>query len=140
LLDDEQKARLIVNSFRESQSESDSGSPVVRTEHTLNEGIPVVQDPVCNQFVAALRSWPIGQIETGITLTDEQHATLHEVAAAAYRAAGRLVTPCRAEHRLTTVRRLDSDKWLDVSKNTLDASISTCNKVRASAPVGPQQN
>ena len=109
-LDDEQKARLILNSFRESQSKSDSGSPVVRTEHTLNEGIAVVQDPICNQFVTALRSWPIGQIETGITLTDEQHAALHEVAAAAYRAAGRLVTPCQAEHRLTPVRRLDSER------------------------------
>jgi hypothetical protein len=72
--------------------------------------------------VAALRSWPIGQIETGITLTDEQHATLHEVAAAAYRAAGRLVTPCRAEHRLTPVRRLDSEREkLEALRQGIDA-------------------
>jgi hypothetical protein len=92
LLDDEQKARLIVDSL------------------TLNKGIALVEDSVCNQFVAAFRSWPIGQIENGITLTDEQHAALYEVAAAAYRAADRLATPCRAEHRLTLVRHLDSER------------------------------
>jgi hypothetical protein len=120
LLDDEQKARLIVD----SQSKSDNGSPFVRTEHTLNEGIALVEDTVCNQFVAALRSWPNGQIENGITLTDEQHAASLEVAAAAYRAAGRLVTPCRAEHGLTPVRRLDSER------ETLEALRQGLDEVR----------
>jgi hypothetical protein len=79
-LDDEQKARLVAIDFsRKSLSKFDQGE-----RRTANGGIPddgsdAARDPVCRQWVAILRSWPVRQVESAISLSDEQHADLHMI-------------------------------------------------------------
>ena len=46
-----------------------------------------------------------------ISLSDEQHADLHDLTAAVYRATGGLVGACPAEDSLTTLGRLDAKQW-----------------------------
>jgi hypothetical protein len=106
-LDDEQKARLTVSSFRASQPKSDGDS---RNSHASNNRIDPGQNAICGRWVAALRGWPIREIARGMRLSDEQQAALHEVAAATYRAAGDLLTSCPGENPLTPVGRLDADR------------------------------
>jgi hypothetical protein len=108
LLDDEQKGRLLVNLSPNSQPKSDKDAAVATKDNTFANGMDAQQDPICRQWVAALRNWPIRQIESRITLSDEQYAALHEVAAATYRAAAGLVMSCPAEKPLTPVGRLDA--------------------------------
>ena len=50
------------------------------------------------------------QIEDGIQLSDEQHAALHEVAAAFYHAVSGLVSSCPAENPLTPLGRLEAEQ------------------------------
>ena len=69
----------------------------LQTEHSL-----------CQQWVINLRSWPVRQIEDGTSLSDQQHATLYELTAAIYRAAGRLGTSCNADDRFTPPGRLEA--------------------------------
>jgi hypothetical protein len=122
LLDDEQKARLVVNFSHNSQPKSDRDAPVGENEHRFANGIDAKQAPVCRQWVAALRTWPIREIDTGMSLSDEQRAALYEVAAAIYRAAGGLVMSCPAETPLTPVGRLDAEqKTLQAMRQGVDA-------------------
>jgi LTXXQ motif family protein len=106
-LDDEQKARLAVSSFLASQPKSDADS---RNSYVFYDRIDPGQNAGCGYWLTALRSWPIREIARGITLSDEQHAALHEVAAATYRAAGDLLMSCPAENPLTPVGRLDVER------------------------------
>jgi hypothetical protein len=106
-LDDEQKARVAVSSFFSSQPKSDGDS---RNSYTFYDRIDPEQDAVCGYWVTALRGWPIREIARGMRLSDDQHAALHDVAAANYRAAGDLLRSCPAENRLTPVSRLDAER------------------------------
>ena len=54
-----------------------------------------------------LRSLPVRQIENDITLSDEQHAALYDLASSVYRAAGNMVASCHSENHLTPVGRFD---------------------------------
>jgi hypothetical protein len=106
---------------------------------------------------AALRSWPIGEIARGMRLSDQQHAALHEVAAATYRAAGDLLASCPTDNPLTPVGRLDAEReemrallfginaiqpvladFEDTlnadQKKSLDAMVNSSPNFRASAP------
>src|SRR5262249_8109459 len=76
-LDDEQKARLDVSSFLASQPQPDADS---RNSYVFYDRIDPGQNAVCGYWLTALRSWPIREIARGITLSDEQHAALYEVA------------------------------------------------------------
>jgi hypothetical protein len=125
LLDDEQKARLAVSFARDSQPKSDQKpdreTRPVAGDHSDN-AIDAEQEPACRQWAATFRSWPVRQIETAIPLTDEQHAALHEVTAAVYRAAGGVVMACPVEIRLTPLGRLDTaQKQLDALRRGIDA-------------------
>ena len=62
----------------------------------------------CQEWVAALRSWPIKQIEDRASLSDEQHASLYELTAVIYRAAGKLSSVCDADDHITPPGRLDA--------------------------------
>ena len=106
-LDDEQKARLAVSSFRAAQPKSDGDS---RNSYDSYDRIDPEQDAICGHWIAALRSWPIGEIARGMKLSDQQHAALHEVAAATYRAAGDLQASCPVENPLTPVGHLDAER------------------------------
>ena len=86
-LNDEQKARLVAKDFpRKSllRSRRTPDSKWPRHRRRLQRA----PDPVCRQWVAILRSWPVSQIESVISLSDEQHADLHDLTAAIYRATG----------------------------------------------------
>ena len=122
LLDDEQKARLVLSSFRDSQPKSERDAVGTGSKHGLDDGVDPGQDAVCRQWIPALRTWPIKEIETAMTLSDDQHAALYEVGAAIYRAAGGLVVSCRVESRLTPVGRLDTQREkLQTLRRAIDA-------------------
>jgi hypothetical protein len=105
-LDDEQKARLAVSSFRASQPKNGASDNSYGPYDRIDPG----QDAICGHWVPAFRSWPMGEIARGMRLSDQQHAALHEVAAATYRAAGDLLASCPAENPLTPVGRLDAER------------------------------
>jgi hypothetical protein len=106
-LDDEQRARLSVSSFLNSQPKPDGES---RNSYAFDDRIGPEQDAICGYWLTALRSWPIREIAPEVRLSDEQHAALHDVAAASYRAAGDLLRSCPAEIRLTPVGHLDAER------------------------------
>ncbi len=145
-LDDEQKARLVAIDFsRKPQPDSDRGARPP-ANGVADTGSKAEQDPVCHQWVVILRSWPVGQIENAISLSDEQHAALHDVAAAMYRATGTLVATCPAEDRLTPLGRLDAkQKQLQALRQGIDAiapvlsafenSLNEAQKTRLAAVV-----
>jgi hypothetical protein len=103
LLDDEQKARLVAMTM----SNNPEAQPAqirrpIGKQDIAHKRSDSKQDSLCQQWVINLRSWPIRQIEDGASLSDEQHATLYELTAAIYRAAGdwgRFVTPTIASLR-----------------------------------------
>jgi LTXXQ motif family protein len=104
-LDDEQKAHLVtIEPSHKAQSKTD------RSERRMTKGgIPNAErDPVCHEWVVIFRSWPVTQIERAISLSDEQHADLHDLTAAMYRAAGGLARACAGKDRLTALGRLDA--------------------------------
>jgi hypothetical protein len=153
-LDDEQKARVAVSSFLASQPKSDGDS---RNSYAFYDRIDPEQDAVCGYWVTALRGWPIREIARGMKLSDEQHAALHDVAAANYRAAADLLRSCPAENRLTPVGHLDAERekmralrhginaiqpilagfenTLNVDqKKSFDAMVNSFPNIRGSAP------
>jgi hypothetical protein len=107
-LDEEQKARIVVNfSSGNDQAKPDRDSRVaVDFDNQQNAD----QEPVCRQWASILRSWPTRQIEAGTSLSDEQHADLYEVTAAFYHAAAGLVSSCPVETPLTPLGRLDAEE------------------------------
>jgi hypothetical protein len=122
-LNDEQKARLVAIDFsRKSPSKFDQGE-----RRKANGGVPdddfdAARDPVCRQWVAILRSWPVRQIERAISLSDEQHANLHDLTAAIYRATAGLVGECPAEDSFTALGRLDAkQRQLEALRKGIDA-------------------
>jgi len=85
-------------------------------------GSDPAQDPVCRQWVAILRSWPVRQVESGISLSDEQHAILYDLTAAVYRATSGLVEVCPAEDHFTALGRLDArQRQLTALRRGIDA-------------------
>jgi hypothetical protein len=120
-LNDEQKARLVAKDFSR-KSLSDSGERPTENQHATEGGSNTAWDPVCHQWVTILRSWPVSQIESVISLSDEQHADLHDLTAAVYRATGGLVGACPAEDSLTTLGRLDAkQRQLEALRKGIDA-------------------
>jgi hypothetical protein len=122
-LDDEQKARLVALDFsRKSLPKSDRGGRETANGRVTDGGSDALQDPVCRQWVTILRSWPVNQIESVISLSDEQRAVLHDLTAAIYRATGGLVGACPAEDRFTALGRLDArQRQLDSLRKGIDA-------------------
>jgi hypothetical protein len=120
-LNDEQKARLVAKDFS-SKSLSDQGERRTVNERVTDGGSNAVQDPVCRQWVTILRSWPVSQIESVISLSDEQHADLHDLTAAIYRATGGLVGACPAEDSFIALGRLDAkQRQLEALRKGIDA-------------------
>jgi hypothetical protein len=118
-LDDEQKAHLVaIESSHKPPSKSD------RSERRMTKGAvsDAEQDPLCHQWVAILRSWPVRQVESALSLSDEQRANLYDLTAAIYRAAGSLVSACPAKDRFTALGRLDvKQRQLQALRQGIDA-------------------
>jgi hypothetical protein len=121
LLGDEQKARLVAMMLSKdteppSEDKSRSRQDVARrlggSRGDLN----------CQQWVTFLKTWPIKQIEDRASLSDDQRATLYELTAAIYRAAGKLKATCHADDRLTAPGRLDArEEQLKALQQGVDA-------------------
>ncbi len=122
MLDDEQKARLVAMDFsRKSPPKSDRGERETAHERAPNGPHPA-QDPVCNRWIAMLRSWPVRQIESGISLSDEQRAILYDLTAAIYRATSRLAGACPVQDHFTALVRLDAkQRQLQALRHGIDA-------------------
>jgi hypothetical protein len=121
-LDDEQKARLVaIDLSRNSLPKSDRGERETANGRA-RKGSDPAQDPVCRQWVEILRSWPVRQVESGISLSDQQRAILYELTAAIYRATSGLVGACPAEDRFTALGRLDAkQRQLQALRHGIDA-------------------
>jgi hypothetical protein len=104
LLDDEQKAQLLINSVSSDQLKPDQAS-----RSASNPGYDG-HDALCRQWAAMLRSWPVRKIESKMALSDEQHAALYDAAAAMYRAAGGVISSCSDKEPLTPLGRLESQQ------------------------------
>jgi hypothetical protein len=105
LLSDEQKARLVAKTAStDAQPRSDEKS----RSHPSQEVAIRHRDSYCQQWVLYLKSWPIRQIDDRASLSDDQRATLYELTAAMYRAAGKLTTKCDADDRFTPPGRLEA--------------------------------
>ena len=120
-LNDEQKARLVAKDFSR-KSLSDQGERRTVDERVTDGGSNALPDPVCRQWVTILRSWPVSQIESVISLSDERHADLHDLTAAVYRATAGLVGACPPEDSLTALGRLNAkQRQLEALRKGIDA-------------------
>ena len=146
-LNEEQKARIIVNFSSNVQTKRDS-----RLGADSDNQQNADQDTGCRQLASILRSWPIRQIEAATQLSDEQHAALYEVTAAFYHAASGLVSSCPGERPLTPLGRLEAEqRQLEALRQGIDniqpvisifeKSLTDAQKMRLGAavnePTGP---
>jgi hypothetical protein len=115
-LDDEQKARLLrdmtlaqawASSSERTAKRSDRRSSHLRAYASADRNAAVKGwDGVCEQFISALRGWPIREIESGVGLSEPQRITLYELVISSLRAAEMLAGACPAETALTPVGRM----------------------------------
>jgi hypothetical protein len=129
LLDDEHKARLLQMTTRTSDNVPVHLDLDPRSSRNQDLSNARVSDyTFCRQWVAALRSWPIKQIKDKASLSDEQHASLYELTAAIYRAAGKLNAVCDADDHITPPGRIDARIE---QLNALQQSIATIRPLLA---------
>ena len=119
LLNDEQKARLVAKTVStDAQPRSDDKSRSHQSQDVANR--PGVS--YCQQWVSYLKKWPIRQIDDRASLSEDQRATLYELTAAIYRAAGKLKTACDADDRFTPLGRLEArEQQLKALQESVDA-------------------
>jgi predicted translin family RNA/ssDNA-binding protein len=124
LLNDEQKARLVAMTLSKvtlPQSEERSRS---RENRPGSSG----EGSYCQQSVKYLRSWPVRQVEDRTPLSDDQRASLYDLTASIYRAAGKLSTRCHADDHFTPPGRLDAReeelKALQQSVDSISPEVS----------------
>jgi hypothetical protein len=105
LLSDEQKARLVAKTASgDAQVRSGEKSRSQPRQDVANRQTA----SYCQQWVSYLKRWPIRQIDDRAALSDDQRATLFELTAAIYRAAGKLAAKCDADDRFTPSGRLEA--------------------------------
>jgi hypothetical protein len=109
LLDDEQKARLVILNLSSSPTSS-AVERGARKKDDVDSNADAGAVSICTQWAAHLRSWPIKQIDSRMRFSDEQHAALYELTAAIYRSASDLVEACPMENPVTPIARLDAKK------------------------------
>jgi hypothetical protein len=114
-LDDEQKARLLRGlSSSGPQAREDDRTPQRGERRSRRRGIStaardgeVNMGPgICEHFVAALRGWPIREIERSVRLSETQRVAFYELVTLSLRAADTLAGACPAENALTPLGRL----------------------------------
>lgn len=112
-LNDEQKARLVALTMsQQSAPQSEQGADGRAQPISLG----------CRQWPAMLKNWPLGRIESDLSLSDDQHAALYAMMAAIYRAAGGVAASCRDQNALTPVARLDAQlNRVDALRQCVDA-------------------
>jgi LTXXQ motif family protein len=81
--------------------------PNDRLDGASRMAAPKVGAGACEDFAAALRGWPIGEIERSVQLSEQQRVAFYEFVAASLKAADTLVTACPAATALTPARRME---------------------------------
>jgi hypothetical protein len=130
-LDDEQKARLQrdvtmnaapARSAERSRERADQRSdqrrerrrgaagrtkPDDRLDGASRIAAPKLGVGACEGFAAALRGWPIREIERSVQLSEQQRVAFYEFVTASLKAANTLVTACPAATAITPARRME---------------------------------
>jgi hypothetical protein len=130
-LDDEQKARLQRDmtmsaapapSAQRSRERADQRSdqrreprrgatrgtkPDDRLSGASRIAAPKLGVGACEGFAAALRGWPIREIERSVQLSEQQRVAFYEFVTASLKAANTLVTACPAATAITPARRME---------------------------------
>jgi hypothetical protein len=130
-LDDEQKARLQRDmtmsaapapSAERSRERADQRSdqrrerrpgaagrtkPNDRLDGASRIAAPKLGVGACEGFAAALRGWPIREIERSVQLSEQQRVAFYEFVTASLKAANTLVTACPAATAITPARRME---------------------------------
>ena len=106
-LDDEQKARLLrdLTLSRPQAREGDRAAERGASGATRGRGANFWAG-ICESLTAALRGWPIREIERGVRLSEPQRVAFYELVTSSLRAADALAGACPAETALTPPGRL----------------------------------
>ena len=64
---------------------------------------------ICDNFVAALRGWPIRDIERSVRLSEPQRVAFYDLVSSSLKAADTLAGACPPENALTPLRSSDAD-------------------------------
>jgi hypothetical protein len=109
-LDDEQKARLLRGpQAREGDRTPQRGERRSRlrgVSTTARDGEVNMGPGICENFVAALRGWPIREIERSVRLSETQRVAFYELVTSSLKAADTLADACPAETALTPPGRM----------------------------------
>jgi hypothetical protein len=123
---DEQKARLVALAMPQQAARRQQTAPQSEQgEGAANSAADSQAQPIslgCGQWPAMLKDWPLDRIESGLSLSDDQHAALYTMMAAIYRAAGSEAASCHDQNALTPVARLDAElNRVDALRQYVDA-------------------
>ena len=110
-LDDEQKARLLRDLtlsrpyVRESDRAAEGSERRNRrlADSARDEGNVL---SICEQLTAALRAWPIREIERGVRLSEQQRIAFYELVSSSLKAADLLAGACPVETAITPPSRM----------------------------------
>lgn len=114
-LDDEQKARLLRDlTLSGSQArEGDRAAERSQRRGRRRGGSGAARDGeanawagICEHLTAALRGWPIRQIERGVRLSESQRVAFYELVSSSLKVADTLAGACPAETALTPPGRM----------------------------------
>jgi hypothetical protein len=109
LLNDEQKARLVaMTPSGDAQTQPEDASRSRQSQDVTQRRGGSDGDLYCQQWITYVKKLPIRQIEDRGHLSDDQRASLYDLAAAIFREAGRLGAACHADDRFTPTGRLES--------------------------------
>ena len=110
-LDDEQKARLLSDMML-SRSQAREGDRTAerrgrgRRDLGAHRGGEAGFWGICEDLTAALRGWPIREIERGVRLSEPQRTAFYELVTSSLKAADTLAGTCPAESALTPPARM----------------------------------
>jgi len=106
-LDDEQKARLTLSRpyVREGDRAAEGSERRNRRldDSARDEGNVL---SICEQLTAAMRAWPIREIERGVRLSEQQRIAFYELVSSSLKAADLLAGACPAETAITPPSRM----------------------------------
>ncbi len=112
-LDDEQKARLLRELTLSGTHAGEGDRAARRSERRGRQRGDAARgangnawDGICERLTAALRGWPIRQIDRSVHLSEAQRGALYELVNSSLRAADTLESTCPAETALTPPIRL----------------------------------
>ena len=81
--------------------------PNDRLDGASRMAAPKLGAGACEDFAAALRGWPIREVERSVQLSEQQRVVFYEFVTASLKAADTLVTACPAATALTPTRRIE---------------------------------